>query len=241
MKKYIKILSAGLLVLLIALSFCSCKELDEMRESVAIYSETEEVLIFRGNEYKLLPKCEYLHIEADDSGNITEKDIPILLSSMYGSYMFFDKNTVFIVGDSWRNGNGEAMVYCRSDRYSEMCQIIENLEMNFYCYWNPYYNSNNSGLTYRGYSLVPDEVAEILQKTLVGEGLEVKKDGTYNVYTEFQCCNETMTLMNNRNIIELGEFRGEYSLMVHQKNNDYLKYSLSSEDALTILNILKLV
>ena len=99
MKKYIKLISAVLLTVVICGGLCSCKQLDEMRDNRAIYGKTEETLYFRKAEYKLLPQCDDLYIEDENLGYVTEKDVPILLSDMIGKTVWFDDEALFITAE----------------------------------------------------------------------------------------------------------------------------------------------
>ena len=233
LKRFAKLLVSVLFIFSLVLSLCSCKELDEWRDSRAVYNETDGVLIFRGNEYKLLPACEYLHIEPYNDGIITEEDVPILLSDLFGRYMSFDNNAEYIYYIS----NDKTMIYCRADRYDEICEKIETLEMNNYCYYNSdYYGDADSGNS--RYSLLSENATEIMHNTLVGEGVmcDLKYEDV-NILNWFMCCDETVTFVDSQNNIAFAEQDGEYSLMVPQLNGKYFKYVMSSEDALNLISI----
>ncbi len=238
MKKYVKLISAVLLTVVICGGLCSCKQLDEMRDNRAIYGKTEETLYFRKAEYKLLPQCDDLYIEDENLGYVTEKDVPILLSDMIGNPVFFDDKALYITKDNYPYAQ---KVWCRADIYDEMVQKIENYELDSLCYWNPDYDYYNEGLVQRKYIVVTSPVAEIIRSAFAGEGIKVESMGKYEfTYVTFQNCDKTTTFIDTDTMIMLNSNGSEYYLLVYQRNQDYVRYNLSEEDAQTIIQQLGL-
>ena len=126
MKKYIKLLCVLLLTVMICLCFCSCMELDQMRDKQAFWGSTEETLYFRNAEYKLLPACNDLSLTPGGHGYITENDVPVLLSTSLGQHMSYDRDAIFIVSGHWQNKPECNKVWCRADKYDEICKAIDS-------------------------------------------------------------------------------------------------------------------
>lgn len=238
MKKYVKLISAVLLAVFICAGLCSCKQLDELRDCRAVYGKTEETLYFRKAEYKLLPQCDDLYIEDENIGYVTEKDVPILLSDMIGKLVWFDDEALFITAERYPYG---PKVWCRADIYDEMVQKIENYELDSFCYWNPDYDYHNEGLVQREYIVVTSPVDEIIRSAFAGEGIKVESEGKYEItYTTFQPCDKTTTFIDTDTMIMLNSNGSEYYLLVYQRNEDYVRYNLTTENAQTIIQQLGL-
>ena len=239
MKKYIKLISAVLLTVVICGGLCSCKQLDEMRDNRAIYGKTEETLYFRKAEYKLLPQCDDLYIEDENLGYVTEKDVPILLSDMIGKPVFFDDKALFITAERYPYGSE---VWCRADIYEETVQKIENYELDSLCYWNPDFSYHyDESLMEKRYIVVPSTVAEIIRSAFAGEGIKIESMGKYEItYTTFQNCDKTTTFIDTDTMIMLNSNGSEYYLLVDKRKDGYVRYNLSKEDAQTIIQQLGL-
>ncbi len=238
MKKYVKLISAVLLTVFICMSFCSCKQLDELRDSRAVYGKTEETLYFRKAEYKLLPQCDDLYIEDENIGYVTEKDVPILLSDMIGKTIWFDDEALYI---TMRNYPYAQKVWWRADKYDEMVQKIENYELDSFCYWNSDYDYYNEGLVQREYIVVTSLADQIIRDALAGKGTKVESEGKYAfTYITFRPCDKTTTFIDTDTMIMLNSYGSEYYLLVYQRNEDYVRYNLTLENAQIIIQQLGL-
>lgn len=235
MKKYVKLISAVLLTVVICGGLCSCKQLDEMRDNRAIYGKTEETLYFRKAEYKLLPQCDDLYIEDENPGYVTDKDVPILLSDIVGTQVWFDDEALYITKDSYPYGQ---KVWCRADKYNEMVEKIENYELDSFCYWNPKYNYYSEADQPK-YIVATYPVDEIIRSAFAGEGIKVESEGKHEItYVTFQNCDKTTTFIDTDIMITLNSNGSEYYLLVYQTNKDYVRYNLNKEDAQMILQYL---
>ncbi len=233
MKKYLKLISVVLLTVVICGGLCSCKQLDEMRDSRAIYGQTQETLYFRKAEYKLLPQCDDLYINDENCGFVTEKDVPILLSDIIGKSVWFDDEALFITGERYPYG---PKVWCRADIYDEMVEKIDNYELDSFCYWNPDYDYYNEGLIQREYIVVTSLADQIIRNTLAGEGTKLESEGKYAfTHITFQPCDKTTTFIDTDTMIMLNSNGSEYYLLVYRPNQDYVRYNLSKENAETII------
>ena len=231
MKKYIKLISVLSLTVLMCMSFCSCKQLDEMRNARAVYGDTEEILIFRGKEYKLLPECKDLNNYCANYGLITKSDVPLLLSDLIGASMYFDDEirciTAHRVWSDWA-------VWCRTDIYDSVVEKINNYELNRYCYSYNYYDGDNEEFRYR-YVLLSEAASKVLQNTLAGEGIELDGWDKNDIsLEEIYLCDESLMFLKSTDSIALAADNGRYSFiieMLDEQGQKLKKYPLTSENA----------
>lgn len=246
MKKYIKLLSVCLLTVIMCLSFCSCKELDEMRDDQAIWGKTEQTLYFRDAEYKLLPACNDLSLVPGGHGYVTDSDVPVLLSSSHGDRMSYDRDAIFVVYGYWANKSECNKVWCRTDKYEEVCAAIESYEMNRYCVWNPkfedgYYCERYTSL----YTILPAEVSDIIDFALATEGEKCNDDYGYsewngygNYIEDIYACDETLQFVNEQSMHLACNNDGEY-VILKLIGDDWYRYSISAENAKTLAEIIE--
>ena len=117
--RFLALLTAGLL----CLSFTGCKRLDELKEAHAFWQEGGAIL-WGDTVYKPLPETEMeLNGTPDEKDgysltvNVTEKDVPVLLSELEGQYMTPYRDGLFLAG--------YGTLYCAADRYDEMLELID--------------------------------------------------------------------------------------------------------------------
>ena len=104
MKTFKKILSVVLLAAL-ALSLSSCLPLDDAKERHMKYTdETHEEISFNGKIYKKLPYSKYGtkldYYRTEIYYNLTENDVPVLLSDMYGLFADYSPDLDLIIAES---------------------------------------------------------------------------------------------------------------------------------------------
>ncbi len=119
MKKYIKIIALILSVFTLCTILCSCDAIDEMRDKQAFWQKDGSIL-YNGNTYVKLPL--YTEVNSKDFGydsyiHVTEKNVPVLLSSEFGSYRNITKDGVVI------DGNGE--LYALAGKYAQVLKEAE--------------------------------------------------------------------------------------------------------------------
>ena len=127
MKQKIRTILVLLLIPFLLVAFTACETLDDLRNTQGFWEEDGSISL-HGTRYLKLPPCEEIAIDAEtDTFYITEPDVPVLLSSMYGDYFSRSEDARFL------RGNGE--FYCHSDHYEEIKTRIENgVEMDHFCY-----------------------------------------------------------------------------------------------------------
>ena len=217
MKKFLKRISALLLAFVLCFALCSCKEIKEMREKQAFHGENGEV-IWGGQVYK--PLCyeseipEELEFNISGFGNVTKKDVPVLLAEMLGTDMYYNHNKTLIDADAY---------YAREDVYDYVADLIKYPTLNEYCV------GYEVGLSYQTkFQLLKQRYINAIEEIVYG-GNEVPSD--YNedfvVWTdsaEIYKCDEKMVFQSLAYRVEeqengdmiLSRFTGEYDVYMVQ-------------------------
>ncbi len=117
-------ITALILCLLMCFSLCSCRELDELRESQAFRSKngtTYNGIIYKENLYKRVDTSDNLNYSYTNHKilNVTTPDVPVLLSTVLNLNYYVNENETIIVG-----GGGDW--YVREDSYPLYEQSIKN-------------------------------------------------------------------------------------------------------------------
>lgn len=104
-----KKITSMFLCLLICLSLCSCRELDELRDSQAFFNENG--IIYKDNLYKIVnisDNLNYTYANQKDI-NVTDPDVPVLASALIAFNYSMNEDETIIGGYSeW---------YVREDKY----------------------------------------------------------------------------------------------------------------------------
>lgn len=170
MKQSFKLIALVLAIMMVSVSLCSCRALDEAKANTAIYTDSDKTaVLFRDATYKYLDTGEYDFIFYRDADPFTyhviERDVPVLLRTWYGAVMGMSKDGV-VLGcndasnskiaeayyDSVTNQNVEygwrTKFYVREDKYDEIKESIEQGKLDHYFleYWEqPDYDQYISG------------------------------------------------------------------------------------------------
>lgn len=229
MKKYLKLLSVGLLAVLMCMCFCSCKELDQMRDEQAFWGKTEETVYFRKAEYRLLPPCSELNLVPGGHGYITDDEVPVLLQT-FGRYMSYSKDAEFIVAGHWDYPSDCNKVWCIADLYDEVCRQIENMTLDNICIYSPKYTDGICDLTH---CLLPKSVYNVINEAISdGEGVECESPWKHDAEFEvLYFCDSTLRFVDSETYIYV-IFDGENSSIAVEGDGDsWLEYPISAENA----------
>ncbi len=137
MKRTAKILAAIGLIIILCVSMTGCMKIDKMREQQG-YIDDKGNIIVNGEKYMPLPSCDYLAPDfegyygslfqsSDYVVNITEKDVPVLLSNFADERCQISKDRMYIVKevmDDYFGYYGE-QYYCHEDIYDKISSAIE--------------------------------------------------------------------------------------------------------------------
>ncbi len=118
-----------MLAAVLCLALCSCNAIKEMRQSQAFYGENGEI-IWGGQVYKQLSFGEFpeeLEFNISGWGNVTEKDVPVLLSEFFGADMYYNHNKTVIETGS------KSAYYAREDVYDYVQDLIKYPYISDYC------------------------------------------------------------------------------------------------------------
>lgn len=209
MKKSIRITALLLAILMLALPLVGCDKIDEMRAKQGFWNDDGSIS-FNGETFKRLSQSEYLNIVINSHHKleITDKNVPVLLSEEYGTdaRMTFDK--IFIrtlVG-------GRYNIYCREDKYDYVEQSIKQHEnMNYLGFYYPYEHIsisrkveyfNNGG---KPAQLLTEEETVALEDITSAEGTSFS-DMEYELITEYgrvviYYCSEDMLFRKESEIV----------------------------------------
>ncbi len=164
MKKFKRILALGF-VILICVSLCSCNFIDELRSKQAFY-DTPDRITFRDEVYIKLPECDNLKYNAEASGNVTTKDVPVLLSNSYGQHFSFNNDLSLL-----RISKG--IYYVREDLYDQYYNVISNKPtLDRYCISGKRDNDYGSSREYFEVVL-SDEAKQAIDNALLGEKVNI--------------------------------------------------------------------
>ena len=148
MKKSIKIIALCLSILALTVFFAGCDMLDEMKANHAILSDDRETLSFNGKTYKRLPEGTNLYYSsyygnAFDRINVTDKDVPVLLSNAYRHSSQYDETRDIFRISIFEGPENYSQDYFYSYVYSS------DAAPSFYCNekdYNRYVNAIESGV-----------------------------------------------------------------------------------------------
>lgn len=161
MKKNYKRIFALLLVLTQLVLLCGCDALDEMRQNQAFLNEDGDIL-WNGSTYKKLPACAYLAplCDYDTIVNVTEEDVPVLLSSMFSQFYYYPSEDGRFL--SARSHNTDEVYYCESSVYDAICARIQApFEPDIVCYSYDVYQEDSYEYETKYYTLTQEQVDAI--------------------------------------------------------------------------------
>lgn len=223
MNKTFKKILTLVLVCLMVLSLSGCDVVSEARKTHALIMESDGVdgLLLGETKYYQLPYDERLSPVVTNSEviNVTAPDVPVLLSYFIGESYGISDDGVFIF--SWE----DYLYYCREDKYSELCDIINGeLTLSDYCY--TYYSFDETeytGVEHR--VLLSQTEKDAINSVLTNVEPTMTDDYDYSYSVDiFACSNDTLFMEGCAAIIVDGTDGGdeEYSLLVYGDEYDLL-------------------
>ncbi len=136
MKKIMKLSAVVSVILLICLSFSGCDKVTKLQKNQGFYGEEGEILLGGETFVQLIPSDAYeeMYFEQDyeNTYRVTQKDVPALISLVYGDCFYKSKDGILLISDS------DASVYCRADKAEEMNREL-NSEHDYTVFLYDYY------------------------------------------------------------------------------------------------------
>ena len=160
MKKCIKCLKIVPLMMLLMFTLSGCVSLQDLRDDHAVWKDSKKkTIIWQEKEYVFLTDISESYFSPDfnldDYINITEKDVPVLLSRYDGSFGYVSTDGKFI--------NLYEQIYCIENEYEEMKQLLQNPpEINRFAYQ---YYANDEYST-ACFEILEEEETKILEQIL---------------------------------------------------------------------------
>lgn len=191
MKKTIRIAALFLALLMLALPLVGCDRIDEMRANQGFWNDDGSIS-FNGKTYKLLSPSKYLYTDLYRNLEITEKNVPVLLSERYGKNFSISYDEVFIAHGS--------EYYCRADKYDYVeKRIKEGAKLDHLGF---YYTHNGYKIGKVGHVLTKEEVSAI-EDIMRGENIvkeSIHEVASYNICIVLDKCSSDMLFATKSDI-----------------------------------------
>ena len=237
MKKVFKISALLLVIFLLTVSLCSCRSLETAKTNQAFYRDNfRSEVILRDNIYQ---KIHLGNLSFIDTGNyglqdngcfVTEKDVPVLLSSWYGERYSIskDESVLSIYGE----------YYVREDRYEAVKDAADSAVLDHYYisyYPDSYYSGRYDDIASKHYDtdtvsniLLDQDVTDAINKALAtddSDKVQLTQDQLYSVEAlMIERCDKDMIVTTSDNDLVL--LRDGESFYV-SGDNDYWADSYS--------------
>lgn len=230
MKHIKKILCLSLAVLL-CFSLIGCNAIDNKRK-VQIHYNEEENLVYDGKEYKLLPECSAFSPDMTHTQNLflTEEDLPVLLSEIFGISAYLTKDKLFISTDAFTYSDSKFAIYARSDIFDSIAARIKSGDyFDGFCFCYSYWDENgNYNETYKIISEEAEKaVKEIISTGTPDEEIDIDLLYTYEVTDLRACSNDLLfneysaTIYKTEKYIYITAFTGLNKEQVFKVSEEY--------------------
>ena len=228
MKKTIKITISVLLLALLCVSLVGCKQLDDLKRKHGVFlDESREEIELRGYVYEKVmervmfgnSEWETYLITDEYSMNITDKDVPLLLTENYGESARYNSRgeedpVMLSIYDS-RDGKQVDVFYCREDYLDTLKAKMDNVVLDQFYYTKAVYSEEEDRVIYKK-KLVPEKTAEVIRKTLdrpYDAGMDLDAQTDYLDFSEYKDLNYTdkdLLFTNDINVEICKTSSGEY-------------------------------
>ena len=240
MKKTVKIIALLSAVILLALSLCSCRNLDSMRAHQAVYTdESEREILLDGNTYKIFntDKLDIIYTNSFDYDfRVTSKDVPVLISFYEGDFINVSDDKKILVYDGLKS----SIWYVREDVYSDYENALKDVKLDHYYMNYQSYANDDEYYAHDNNILLDDDTTEIINKTLSTPEkdkisyTELSKGDYSQEIIYIKSCDEKMMLTDNVNIIYITKDSGKYYIWDGNTYNEKTICPVAEEDAAII-------
>lgn len=218
MKRIVRIIAVVLCAAMLGIILCSCEYLDEKKANHAVYcDETKDSFTFRGYTYQTADIPEdliFIPVNSFSKTYVTEKDVPVMLSTWYGEKLRYDlnkQNPIIIQIYSSQS------YYIREDQYVSATYTFNNPVYDHY-----YLDDNSSEIDYdsvgTNYTLISNDTTNAINDTLdTGEEFNYTDfgDDVFEALNIYQC-DKNLLITNNRGVTFLK--KGDSCYLVPIKN-----------------------
>ena len=169
------------ILVLSVFSLCSCDFIEEKRAEQAVYVETEDGLAieYLSKKYKPISIPYELTVNANEFLYVTEKDVPLLLSTFLGTGMYCNKDKTVI-------SSTDSNIYCREDVYEEYSERLKNSAFNDMCI--QIYSFNEETYEYdMKYEKLDDNVVTAINAIISGVAPTTEMPYTEQSVEVFKC------------------------------------------------------
>ena len=203
MKRIIKVIAFALCIAMLGVTLCSCQYLEDKKNNRAVFTDdSKEAIEFRGNTYKKIKLPKDVSVlfgsESSQESYVTTKDVPVLLSSMYGQHFAYntkEENPLIIqcykeidynfetngvnqfLSNSYSKYSAFGLqdsekCYVREDRYEELSKELENPNLDHYYYYDYSYENGELDIgDYSYYSNSGEFYSPVYEYKLINEEL----------------------------------------------------------------------
>ena len=249
MKKIVKIILALALAAATAFSLTSCLALDRAKERHIKYVEDKnDEVTFNGKTYKRLPKTSYAFssslLTLDEDYRITEPDVPVLLSNMYGFYASYDEERDLICSTVTRESASEESdpffsgffnygrefneYYTTEEHYEEYSAMIEHPDFtSFALKQNVYDDDDFYRVKDEKIVVIPEKVMSLLLDDMNDKERAVTDEDTADYIVSEGYIAATLYSSTSDGLVI--NFGSEIDVIAH-KDNHYLRYGVYDGD-----------
>lgn len=227
MKKYLKYILISVILIISALSLCSCKELDQMRDVHAIYDSSGNI-IFHNAVYKQLQYTGdyYPNIVSDKRGAVTEPDVPVLLSTAIGQSTVISEDEAFLIVSGYNSPSADysyaysEYLYVREDKYDEIAEKMKNPNFSSYLICYDRYNPKTYIWESKCHILTESE-KNAIENILSGEGTESDLSMGFQYYSQINISRGTSDgfLINSRGGVTLYFDESDFYLEIYSEGD----------------------
>ena len=180
--KRVKRILAGLILAVLALSLCSCKKLDEMKRLHAVWNNEDHTeILWNGSVYRKLPEVVSERMYGENV-LVTDADVPVLLSEIYGHYAHKDVNENLIYFDYYIFEERYSMnCFARSELYDRYEAAARNPNMDRLAAECSIYSHNDGEQTIAAVVL-SEELTQRLREAVSSGALRLLSEDEAEVY-----------------------------------------------------------
>ena len=252
MKKSFKLIALFLAIAMLSVSLCSCRDLDDKKENRAVYTSADHKEIeYKGNIYRQINLGKYNFLSYYMGGMntyyVTDKDVPVLLTSQFGNWMVVDGNENHIEVSDYDKGE---LYYVRDDLYDKVKELVASGKLD--CYYLEYWDEiDYDNLEWDEYDtayeesyhmvMVDDAVAKVVnnaENAANNDKISYKKlSPNYQDIIELIVCDSDMILTDVSPYHRLVKDKNNYYYWSDNSIGEYCLVPLNEEDSQIIAKL----